>query len=274
MIAVCLAPADLHPHVDELTGEVSSDPRRAALPAAESTALEHALRAASAWGGWVLAVTCGARSVEPALVDVAALGVSVARVEPSPDDPAEVASLLASAIGSYGEPSLVLCGDRSAVRGIGVVPGFLAHELGLPHALGLVALSVSPHGTVLAERRLDGGWRERLLVSGPAVLSVEGGSARLRRAPLSGVLEAGPVETFSAPAPVGARTSSAVLGVPRPYRPRTQVVPAPEGDTRDRLLALTGALVQRQPARVIGPVDPAGAAEELLAYLARIGVHT
>ena len=90
---------------------------------------------------------------------------------------------------------LVVCGDYSADRGSGTVPAALAALTGLPQALGLVSAvlaepaadgvdgSSSP-ARIRVQRRLDGARREELLVSPPAVVSVEGSVARLRRAPL------------------------------------------------------------------------------------------
>jgi electron transfer flavoprotein beta subunit len=49
------------------------------------------------------------------------------------------------------------------------------------------------------------------------------------------------------------------------------VVAAPAGGTHERLLALTGALAAPDPPRVVGPVDAAIAADELLEYLRRHG---
>jgi electron transfer flavoprotein beta subunit len=49
------------------------------------------------------------------------------------------------------------------------------------------------------------------------------------------------------------------------------VVPAPAGSTRDRLLALTGALAAHDPPRIVGPVDAQGGVNELLDYLSRYG---
>ncbi len=58
----------------------------------------------------------------------------------------------------------------------------------------------------------------------------------------------------------------------RAYRPRARVVAPPEGATaRDRLLALTGALVAHEPPTIVGPTDAARAADALLAYLVRTG---
>ena len=53
-----------------------------------------------------------------------------------------------------------------------------------------------------------------------------------------------------------------------PYRPRARALPAPspELDVRDRILALTGALVERTPPRTVH-ADPAEAAELLLEQL-------
>src|SRR5581483_670425 len=123
-------------------------------------------------------------------------------------------------------------------RGSGSVPAFLAAELGAAQALGLVSLSAdaasdgaasdgaASDGAVLAERRLDRGARERLRVPLPAVCSVEGASARLRRAAL-------PVRTG-------------------PFRPRARALPAPASPSaRERVLELTGALSHREPPQTL-----------------------
>jgi electron transfer flavoprotein beta subunit len=74
--------------------------------------------------------------------------------------------------------------------------------------------------------------------------------------------------------PVAATTANGprvrVLGA-RPSRPRPRHVPAPTGSSRERLLALTGALLSHEPPTVVGPVDAAGAADALLEFLARNG---
>jgi electron transfer flavoprotein beta subunit len=202
--------------------------------------------------------------------------------------PAAVAGSLAAAISSRGRPRLVLCGDRSARCGVGAVPGLLAHALGLDVALGLVSLRVIGPGVLRAERRLDGGWREELEIAGPAVLSVEAAGVRLRRAPLAALLS-GPAPV--AVLPVGAAGAggggagvvggAGVGGVGAggtetlrvtPYRPRPHPVPPPSGDAQARLLALAGALDEREAARLVGPLPPSEAADELLDYLARHGV--
>ncbi len=191
------------------------------------------------------------------------------------DERAE-AIAIAAALRPYGGPALVLCGDRSADRGTGALPAFLAHELGAAQALGLVALAPSDQPlTLVADRRLDGGWRERLRVACPAVCSVEGAGIRLRRASLTATLAAQPTAIPAirpSPGPVGPGPGQPAEGPVRPFRPRTRVVPPPEGDDpRLRLLALTGALVAHDPPTVIGPVDASRAADALFDFLNRHG---
>ncbi len=288
MVAVCLAPADLRPEIDDLTGAVRADARRADIPAQEAAALEYGLRVADAWDGWVLAVAAGPPEVEAVLQGAVALGAVAVRLEwgphhgdplpgPAPvaagdlaGDPSGLATALATAIRGRGEPALVICGDRSSGLGVGAVPALLADELGIDQALGLVSVSVDGPGRLLAERRLDGGWRERLSVQGPAVLSVEAAGVRLRRAGLAAALEVGGT-AVAAEVPRGEPGPGLRVGSPRPYRPRTRPVAPPEGDAHERLLSLTGALSTREPARVVGPVEPAEAADELLGYLERSG---
>ncbi len=189
---------------------------------------------------------------------------------------------MVAAIGPFGRPSVVMCGDRSADRGTGALPAFVAHELGAAQALGLVALDVdgapgSHRAALSAERRLDGGWREQLRVPVPAVCSVEAAGVRLRRASLAGVLATeAMVVPVAGPSGVsggdGDGRGQVQVGPTRAFAPRTRVLPAPAGDDpRLRLLALTGALVTHDPPTVIGPVGSGEAADQLIAFLVRHG---
>lgn len=195
------------------------------------------------------------------------------------DDEATLASMLVAAITPSGVPDLVLCGDRSADRGTGALPAFLAHELHASQALGLVALDPGSPGTLVVERRLDAGWRERICVRLPAVCSVEGAGVRLRRASLAGALAVDrvPIRVDPSPAAAGAARhdtgpKAVHVGGTLPFTPRTRVVPPPESDDpRLRLSSLTGALVAHDPPTVVYPPDAAEAADVLLAFLARHG---
>ena len=290
LVVACLRITDLRATVDPLDGSVSRDPLGVGLSAADAAALEHALRMAESWDGRVVAVSVGPESIDPVLREVAALGVTVVRV-PSEhesdthryvaelaEDEHGLAETVLAAVRPFGDPVLVVCGDRSVDRGTGALPAFLAHQLGAAEALGLVALRSDGPGSLVVERRLDAGWRERLRVPLPAVCSVEGAGVRLRRASLAGALAASdaavPVDRSLGVAAVGytAGTGGLHIGATRPYAPRTRVLPAPEGhDPRLRLLALTGALVAHDPPTVVHPADAAEAADVLLSFLARHG---
>ncbi len=282
-VVACLRVADLHPSVDPLTGAVRTEEAGLGLSAADAAALEHALRAGERWDAPVAAVCLGPVAVEPVLHDVAALGVAVLRVEPvdasepaemlATDEHGEARRVVEGVRAAFGAPRLVVCGDRSPERGTGAFPAFVAHELGVAQGLGLVSLSADPDGTgLVAERRLDGGWRERLRVDLPAVCSVEAAGIRLRRASLEGSLAgAGRSVPTYRPSVTPEHTAPVVrFGVPRPFAPRPRVVAAPSSpDSRQRVLALCGALEEREPPVVLGPLSPSEAADELLAFLAR-----
>jgi electron transfer flavoprotein beta subunit len=293
MVVACLRIGDLRPRVDPLSGAVVRDPLGLGISPADAAALEYGFRIASAWGGHVVAVAAAPPSADPVLREAAALGATVVRVavaDPFSDqgyaedlahDEREVAAAIVAALAPYGRPALVLCGDRSADRGTGALPAFLAHQLGAAQALGLVAVAVTDQATSLVgERRLDGGWRERLRVPCPAVCSVEAAGIRLRRASLTATLAVQASAVPEVTIPTGASGLPGLPGLPgrmvvgplQPFRPRTRVVPPPAGDDpRLRLLALTGALVAHDPPTVIGPVDPPAAADALLDFLHRHG---
>ncbi|HUR13548.1 MAG TPA: mycofactocin-associated electron transfer flavoprotein beta subunit [Mycobacteriales bacterium] len=273
LVVALLHPVDLRTAVDPLTGAVTHDPRLAALSAPDEAALEHALRAGDAWGARVLALSAGGPEADGALREARARGADIRRIAlPTShlDDLVRDEQALAREIvvGIGERPDLVLCGDRSTDRGTGALPAFLAHELGMVQAPGLVSL-VLEDGALLGERRLDQGRREQMRVPLPAVCSVEAAGVRLRRASLPGSLAAAeiPVEVVAgAVPPARVRVIQA-----RAARPRPRQVPAPTGSARERLLALTGALLSHEPPTVVGPVDAADAVDALLDFLVRHG---
>jgi electron transfer flavoprotein beta subunit len=106
------------------------------------------------------------------------------------------------------------------------------------------------------------------------VVSVEAAGVRLRRAGLPATLASGHAVIPVASAPtVGAAHRVRVLGT-HPYRPRPRELPGPSGSALRRMLELTGALVERTPPTVVGPLSPGQAADELLGYLRRRGYLT
>jgi electron transfer flavoprotein beta subunit len=273
LVVALLRPVDLRAEVDPLTGVVTRDARVAALPPSDAAALEHALELGSAWGARVLALSAGGPECDDALREAVARGAEARRVhlrEPYVDDlvrdEQHLARALVTAMGQ--QPDLVLCGDRSADRGTGSLPAFLAHELGSVQAPGLVSLRWQ-EGALHGERRLDHGRRERMRIPLPAVCSVEAAGVRLRRASLPSALAAAESHVEV----VGASMPPSRVRVLRtgPARPRPRQLPAPTGSARERLLALTGALLAHEPPTIVGPVDAPEAADALLDFLVRHG---
>jgi electron transfer flavoprotein beta subunit len=265
-VGVAMKYVPLRVDVNPLTGAVRADDRLAGASPADEAALEYALRFAEAWGCSVVAASAGDRRCEPMLRSALASGAtSAVRVDLPLDAAAQVvAAALASALGSC---DLIFCGNHSLDRGSGSVPAFLAGQLGAAQALGLVSVTQVGVGSVEAERRLDGGRRERIRVTTPGVVSVEPG-LRLRRASLPAVLRArvAPLEVRPSPMPYALDPAS---GTRRPYRPRPKALPAPAATlpARDRMLMLTGALTNRRAPAVVRTDDPAAAADTLLAFL-------
>ncbi|HEY4607978.1 MAG TPA: hypothetical protein VIH06_02215, partial [Ilumatobacteraceae bacterium] len=206
------------------------------VSAADEAAIEMALRHAEATRSSVIAVTVGSAIAEQCLRDALACGATTAIRIDAPDaiDSAAVAGALSPVV---AHSAAVWCGDYSADRGSGSVPSFLAELLDRQQALGCVNVEFLDPLRVV--RRLDGGRREVLRITGPAVLSVEGSVARLRRAPLRAALAAQATEVL----PYGMRSvpsGPAAAATVRPYRPRARVLNAPVGATPlERLRALT-----------------------------------
>lgn len=269
--------------VDPLTGAVRADRRDRGPGKSDHAALEHALRLARRWEARVVAATVAPADADAMLRDALAAGAAEAlRVEsadravrPQPADLVggqDSAAALAAALHQrYGVPDLVLCGDRSADRGTGSFPAFLAAALDTAQVLGVVRMEPEDGGVLRVHRRLDGGRREVLLVRRPAVVSVEAAGIRLRRAGLPATLASG---RAAIPVVRGSAATAAqrirVLGA-HPYRPRPRELASPSGTALRRTLELTGALIERTPPTVLGPLSPSQATDELLGYLRRHG---
>lgn len=282
MIAACVKWVDLRPDIDALHGTVEPAVLGAGFSDADRSAVEVALHLGAARGDRVVALCSGPSAADEGLRELLAAGVdAVVRIDgDGTERSAAVAEQLAAAITEeLASPStthqelVVVCGDVSIDRGSGSVPAFLAHELGAAQALGLIQVDIADGtngesgpvtGPVAVLRRLDGGRRERLSVSAPAVLSVEGAVAELRRAPLAAMLRTSDV---SVPVRPGAHHRVADKPRLRPWRPRARVVAPPAGDTAlERIVALTGALVERTPP-VARELDPVGAADAIIEQL-------
>ncbi|WP_322780714.1 putative mycofactocin-associated electron transfer flavoprotein [Frankia sp. Cas4] len=185
---------------------------------------------------------------------------------------------------NHGDPNhaqaartdIVVAGSWSPRRGSGAVPALVAAGLGrgrgrghgiggVAQALGLVSLAPTAPGVVEAERRIDGGRRERLRVRAPAVLSVDPGTAPLRRAGLRAVVAArrAPIDVVRIALPV----SLPATRVPLRPRPKVLLPPAATLPARERVRQLTGAGETRGTDRAVVRLDPPQAADRVLAAL-------
>lgn len=268
-LAVCWKWVDRRPDIDAVTGAVDSgDARFGGVSEADAAALETALRVAQVWDARVRVVTAGGRDAERALRDALAAGAhEVLRVDLDPQAPsAVVAGALAEVV---ADAAVVWCGDYSPDRGSGSVPAFVAARLGRASALGAVAIDIDDTGDrdrLRVVRRLDGGRREVLTVVAPAVVSLEGSVATLRRAPLAGVLRA---ERADIPTVVGPTTPEITHRPQRPFRPRARALAGPQGATAlDRVRELTGSSGDMSSSRTeVVTLDPRAAAERIVQEL-------
>jgi len=299
-IVALLKWVDLRPDVDRLTGSVRHDSRFFGCSAADQAALEWALRLAdrrldNTAPTHVVALTAGPPDADGLLREALAAGAShVVRVDLSPTAASDhVATSLAVALESIPAtlsipaPTMVCAGDWSVDRGSGSVPAFVAARLGWGQALGLVAVGLDPASNpafdlspdeaapaerrslspLTVTRRLDHGRREVLAVQGPAVLSFEGGTTELRRASLARVLRArdSTITVVDGPHAPPSRVTVVHHGPDRP-RPRALRPPNFDLSPRERVLSITGALVERTPPRTV-VATPDDAAQMVLDQL-------
>jgi len=273
-VAVCLKWVDRRVDADALLRAAVPDERFAGVSAADQAALEWALRYRDDVGVpvRVLAVTVGPAAAETVLRDALAAGAEGAiRIDMPFGAPSRfVAGALATVVAGA---RFIWCGDASFDRGTGSVPAYLAADLGIAQALGLVAIELPAAGhenveRVRALRRLDGGRRERVSIEGPAVISVEGSTAMLRRAPLRGLLRPPPVEVVSPATP----QLPVQVHEARPFRPRARTFAPPSGATAlERIKSLTSAGSAPNTHGDSVTLDPPAAAERILAALAEWG---
>jgi electron transfer flavoprotein beta subunit len=242
------------------------DDRSPGTSLADEAALEVALRLAHVSGDTVTVITVGPPDADRGLRAALAAGATRAVRVDSPRGLTSdaVAAALAPVVAGA---SWTVCGDHSPDRGSGAVPAYLAAELGVAQALGLVTVEpvdVTSADALDAVRRLDGGRREVLRVEAPGVVSVEGGVATLRRAALRAELAArtAPIEVVAGPRGPLDQPVAAVA-----YRPRARVLPAPTGPVTARLRDLLGTDdVAATPAEIV-VLDPVAAAQRILAVV-------
>ena len=271
IIGVCMKWVALRPDVDAVAATVMSDDRFAGASASDRAALEWALRLAERREATVTVVSVGPVGAEQLLREALACGAQRGvRVDTGlPADRQPTSRAVATALAEVLRgAALVLCGDWSLDRGSASVPAFLAGELGIGQACGLVALDEDEALVIHAERRLDGGYRQRLRIDGPAVLSVEGVVARLRRAPLSSVLAAQRATVEVEHQSLPQHDDGVRLVHTSAFRPPAHVLmgPDPSASVRSRVEQLTGSMSERVPPQKL-VLDPEDAADRIIEQL-------
>lgn len=236
---------------------LDGDDRWAGVSAADEAALEVALTLVTDAGtdAFVTVATVGPPAAEEALRNAVARGARRAlRVDAPRDLRSEVVAAALAPLAAGCD--WVLCGDYSLDRGSGSVPVLIAARRDVAQALGLVDVHADD-GRLRALRRLDGGRREELLVAPPAVVSVEGSVARLRRASLTAELASRTAMIEVIDGPPGPRETAVEEG---PFRPRARVLPGPIGLdalSRIRSLMMSGVDVTHGETVTLDPPEAA-----------------
>lgn len=155
-------------------------------------AVEEALRLKEAHGGQVTLITLGPDRALQALKDMLALGADegIHIKDPALEGIGRrgVARALAAAIHKVGDVDMVWTGWKGVDEDHGLVPAYLAEELGWPHLSFVVKVDVDPDaGRVTVEREIEGG-KEVLEAPLPAVLSAQKGLNEVRYASLKGIM--------------------------------------------------------------------------------------
>ena len=247
------------------------DERFMGVSYSDQAALEYALRLAEKSGDEVLAVTAGPAGAEAVLRDAVSRGAHRAvriNIDMSSNS-AQIASAIAEVV--RGAIS-IWCGDYSVDRGSGSVPAFIAAELSIGQALGLVEIEIPEivGRPIKAVRRLDGGRREVVEITGPAVVSVEGSTTRLRRASLKGTMAASKANIDV----VTGQQATVDAATLRPYRPRARTVAAPVGQSAlDRVKQITDSSSAKGHGETVR-LEPREAAELILHKLREWGYRS
>ncbi len=265
-VAVAMAYVPLRVDVDPRTGRCRPGSVISGASASDQAALEIALRCGERWAMPVVAVCAGPQAAEALLREALACGASDALLLETPPDPDPapppglpwhldaVAALLADALRGS---EVVLCGDRTPDGGTGAVPALLAHHLGAEQALGCTELEVDGD-ELLARRRLDGAARESLRLRAPAVVSVEPGAARLRRAGLAEALAATRRQVQQQRVGRWPQEPSTAVRT-APFRPPPPPLAAPSGSANERIVALTGSAAPTRARQVLHVAPDEGA---------------
>jgi electron transfer flavoprotein beta subunit len=160
----------------------------------DAYAVEEALVIRDAFpGSTVTALTVGPKRAEStarrAMEMGADRGVRIPLETPGYASPMAIASLIAAHARGEGY-DLILCGAMAEDDMQAQVGPLLAEMLGIPSATSVIAAAVSGDAAIRVEREIEGGAREAMELSLPALIAVQPGINRPRYPSLSNVLRA------------------------------------------------------------------------------------
>ncbi|MBS0232087.1 MAG: 4Fe-4S dicluster domain-containing protein [Proteobacteria bacterium] len=160
----------------------------------DESALEEALIAVERLGaGEVVAVSVGDDGADASLRRALAKGAHRAVRVWSPDlagvDPLVIARALAG-VAEIEKPDLIFCGVQSSDQSNGATGPALGRVLGLPLATVVVGVDWDGKDRLLITRELEGGIREKIELSSPAIVTVQSGINAPRYATMRMIKEA------------------------------------------------------------------------------------
>jgi len=183
-------------------------------------------------GGEVVVLSAGPERVTQTIREALAKGadraIHVAMQDEGALDALATAHILANAL--EGEsPDLVLTGLQSDDLGYGQTGVVLAELLGFAHAT--IVMEVEPLGaTIRVKRELEDGWFQNVVLSLPAVLTIQSGIKKLRYATLMGIKKAKTKEVKTIPA-ASAKSAAHIAKVYLPLRNKQSQILT--GDPKD-----------------------------------------
>ncbi len=170
-------------------GRVVRSPESCELNPYDRPAIELALNLRETYGGTVTTVSMGPESSEIALIETMALGVDrsilLSDSALAGSDTLATATVLSAAIKKLAPFDLVLFGIRAADSDTGQVGPQTAVMLNLPLATWAYSIEMV-HNELMVERRADG-FREKLALTLPAMVTVHPGSVQPRDVGLHGL---------------------------------------------------------------------------------------
>jgi electron transfer flavoprotein beta subunit len=185
----------------------------------DAYALEEALQLKEKLGGEVVALCAGPARVQQTIREALAKGadraIHIDVDENERPDALTTGRRLAEAVRPEA-PELVLTGLQSDDLGYGQTGVILAELLGFAHAT--IVMEVEPQGSsVRVTRELEDGWFQHVMLTMPAVLTIQSGIRKLRYATLMGIKKAKTKEVKTIPA-ARAEAASATERVYLPSR--------------------------------------------------------